>query len=335
MVYMCSEPCLSLLYEGALYQVLTGPPFPLPVRRSVVGVDHRGEIREFLTTRRAKITPQQAGLPSYGGHRRVAGLRREEVSLLAGVSVDYYTRMERGNLAGVSEAVLDALARALRLDDAERTHLFDLAHTANTNSSSSTRRRNAAVQRVRPGIVRLLDAITTAPAWVRNDRLDVLAANPLGYALYSELFTDPVRPANNARFTFLNPCAHDFYDNCNGIANDVVAVLRSEAGRNPYDRNLTDLIGELSTRSEEFRLRWANHDVRFHRTGAKTLHHPIVGRLDLTYEALEFPGDPGLTLLAYTAEPGSTTRDALDLLAIWAVTNNVVSTGGAEKAEPL
>jgi transcriptional regulator with XRE-family HTH domain len=282
-------------------------------------MDHRGEIREFLTTRRAKITPQQAGLSSYGGHRRVAGLRREEVSLLAGVSVDYYTRMERGNLAGVSEAVLDALARALQLDDAERTHLFDLARTANT--SPSTRRRNAAVQRVRPGILRLLDAITTAPAWVRNDRLDVLAANPLGYALYSELFTDPVRPANNARFTFLNPRAREFYDNWNGIANDVVAVLRSEAGRNPYDRNLTDLIGELSTRSEEFRLRWAAHDVRFHRTGTKTLHHPIVGRLDLTYEALEFPGDPGLTLLAYTAEPDSTTQDALDLLAIWATTN--------------
>ena len=167
----------------------------------------------------------------------------------------------------------------------------------------------------------MLDSITATPAWVRNDRLDFLAGNPLGYALYSELFTDPVRPANNARFTFLNPRARDFYDNWNGIANDIVAVLRSEAGRNPYDRALTDLIGELSTRSDEFRVRWAAHDVRFHRTGAKTLHHPIVGRLDLAYEALELPGDPGLTLLAYTAEPGSTTHDALNLLASWAATH--------------
>jgi transcriptional regulator with XRE-family HTH domain len=298
-----------------------------------VAVDHRAEIREFLTTRRAKITPQQAGLPVYGGHRRVAGLRREEVSLLAGVSVDYYTRLERGNLTGASEAVLDAVARALQLDEAERSHLFDLARTA--NASPTAGRRGAGVQRVRPGILRLLDSITAAPAWVRNDRLDFLAGNPLGYALYSELFTDPVRPANNARFTFLNPRAHDFYDNWNGIANDIVAVLRSEAGRNPYDRALTDLIGELSTRSEEFRVRWANHDVRFHRTGAKTLHHPIVGRLDLAYEALEFPGDPGITLLAYTAEPGSTTHDALNLLASWAATNHATSTGAPEKAEPL
>jgi hypothetical protein len=162
--------------------------------------------------------------------------------------------------------------------------------------------------------------MTGAPAWVRNDRLDFLAANRLGFALYSGLFTDPVRPANNARFTFLNPRARDFYDNWNDIADDIVAVLRNEACRNPYDRSLTELIGELSTRSEEFRVRWAAHDVRFHRTGAKTLHHPVVGTLELTYEAHELAGDPGLTLLAYTAEPGSPTQDALDLLASWAAT---------------
>lgn len=281
-------------------------------------MDHRNEIREFLTSRRAKLTPAQAGLPSYGTTRRVAGLRREEVALLAGVSVDYYTRLERGNLNGASEGVLDALARALQLDEAERAHLFDLARTA--NESPNARRRNAGTQRVRPGIQRLLDAMTDAPAWVRNDRLDFLAANRLGFALYSELFTDPVRPANNARFTFLNPRARDFYADWTGIANDIVAVLRAEAGRNPYDPNLTELIGELSTRSEEFRVRWATHDVRFHRTGRKTLHHPVVGSMDLTYEALELPGDPGLTLLAYTAEPGSPTQDALRLLATWAAT---------------
>jgi len=287
-------------------------------------MDHRDEIRSFLTSRRAKLSPQQAGLPAAGNHRRVAGLRREEVALLAGVGVDYYTRLERGNLAGASEGVLDALARALQLDEAERAHLFHLARSA--NDAPGARRRNAGAQRVRPGIQRLLDAMTGAPAWVRNDRLDFLAANRLGFALYSELFTDPGRPANNARFTFLNPRARDFYDDWTGIANDVVAVLRAEAGRNPYDRSLTELIGELSTRSDEFRVRWATHDVRFHRTGAKTLHHPVVGALDLTYEALELPGDPGLTLLAYTADAGSATHDALQLLASWAATEHASRT---------
>jgi transcriptional regulator with XRE-family HTH domain len=281
-------------------------------------MDHRDEIRAFLTSRRAKLSPQQAGLPPAGARRRVAGLRREEVALLAGVGVDYYTRLERGNLAGASEGVLDALARALQLDDAERSHLFHLARTA--NDTPTARRRNAGTQRVRPGIQRVLDAMTTAPAWVRNDRLDFLAANRLGFALYSELFTDPVRPANNARFTFLNPRARDFYDDWTRIASDIVAVLRAEAGRNPYDPSLTDLIGELSTRSEEFRVRWATHDVHTHRTGAKTLHHPVVGALDLTYEAMELPGDPGLTMLVYTAEAGSATQDALQLLASWAAT---------------
>jgi transcriptional regulator with XRE-family HTH domain len=276
----------------------------------------KNDIREFLTSRRARITPQQAGLPLFGGKRRVSGLRREEVALLAGISVEYYTRLERGNLQGASEEVLDALARALQLDEAERAHLFDLARAAN---AAPTTRRRAAPQRIRPGVQRLLDAMTGAPAWVRNGRLDLLAANRLGYALYSEMFTSPVRPVNSARFLFLDPRSVDFYVDWDNVASDVVAVLRAEAGRNPYDRGLTDLIGELSTRSETFRTRWAAHNVQFHRTGSKRLRHPVVGNLDLTYEALELPGED-LTLVAYTAEPGSPTHDGLKLLASWAAT---------------
>jgi len=279
-------------------------------------VDNRNEIRQFLTSRRARITPEQAGLPVYGANRRVAGLRREEVALLAGVSVDYYTRLERGNLGGVSEAVLDALAQALQLDEAERGHLFDLARAANT--SAPTRRRPAQ-RRVRPGVQRILDAMD-APADVRNGRRDILAANRLGYALYSELFIDPVRPANVARFVFLSPRAWDFFPDWEGTANDLVANLRTEAGRNPHDRGLQDLVGELSTRSQEFRTRWAAHNVRQHQTGRKRLHHPVVGDLELTYEVLTLPADPGLSLVVYGAEPRSASQDGLRLLASWAAT---------------
>ena len=283
----------------------------------MVNVDNRSEAREFLASRRARLTPQEVGLPAFGGNRRVAGLRREEVALLAGVSVEYYTRLERGNLRGVSERVLDALAGALQLDEAERAHLFDLARTA--NATARTRRRPSP-QRVRPGVQRVLDAMTEAPAWVRNGRSDMLAANRLGRALYAPVFDSPVRPANTARFVFLDPRSTEFYRDWERIAHEMVGVLRAEAGRDPYDRGLTELVGELSTRSEAFRTRWAAHEVRFHRTGSKRLHHPVVGDLDLTYEAMEFPSDPGLTLLVYTAEPGSPTEDALALLASWAAT---------------
>jgi transcriptional regulator with XRE-family HTH domain len=282
-----------------------------------VVVDNRNEIRQFLASRRARITPEQAGLPIYGGNRRVAGLRREEVALLAGVSVDYYTRLERGNVHGVSEGVLDALARALQLDDAERGHLFDLARAANTMAPSP--RRRSAPQRVRPGVHRILDAMD-APADLRNGRRDILAANRLGYALYSEMFIDPVRPANVARFVFLSPRAREFFKDWEGSANDIVANLRTEAGRNPHDRGLQDLVGELSTRSQEFRTRWAAHNVRQHQTGRKQLHHPVVGDLELTYEVLALPADPGLSLVVYGAEPGSASQDGLKLLASWAAT---------------
>jgi transcriptional regulator with XRE-family HTH domain len=280
-------------------------------------VDSRNEVREFLVSRRAKITPDQAGLPAYGGNRRVPGLRREEVALLAGVSIDYYTRLERGNLSGVSESVLDALAHALQLDEAERSHLFDLAHAA---SATARGRRRPAQQRVRPTVQRLLDAITDAPAYVRNGRRDILGANRLGYALYSEMFADPARPVNVVRFVFLNPRARIFFLDWNGAANDIVAILRTEAGRNPYDQGLSDLVGELSMRSDAFRTRWAAHNVRFHRTGLKDLHHPVVGDLRLSFEAMDIPADPGLSLVVYGAEPGSPSADALNLLASWAAT---------------
>lgn len=285
------------------------------------------EIRDFLKSRRARITPQQAGLPAYGAKRRVPGLRREEVALLAGISVEYYTRLERGNARGVSESVLEGLARALQLDEAERAHLFDLVRAANTNRAPA---RRPAQQRVRVSIQRLIDSLTI-PAFVQNGRLDVLHGNRLGRALFPDLFRDAARPTNGARNVFLNPRSPDFYKEWDTIANDVVALLRAQAGRDPYDRGLTDLIGELSTRSEDFRVRWARHDVRLHRSGTKHFHHPVVGDLTLTYEALEPPGDPGLTIFVYIAEPNSPSQEALDLLASWTATSPDLSEAASEQ----
>jgi transcriptional regulator with XRE-family HTH domain len=277
-------------------------------------VDAANELSQFLTSRRAKVTPEQAGLPSYG-QRRVPGLRREEVASLAGVSVEYYKRLERGNSTGVSEAVLEALARALQLDDAERAHLHALARAANPVAP----KRRRATQRVRPVVQRIVDAMT-APAIVRNSRVDYLSANALGRALYAPVFVSREQPANSARFTFLDPAAHDFYADWERTAQDLVAHLRSEAGRNPYDRELSHLVGELSTRSPEFRTWWAAHNVRYHQTGVKRLHHPVVGDLELSYEVMELSADSGLTISVYSAEPGSRSQEALDLLASWTAT---------------
>jgi transcriptional regulator with XRE-family HTH domain len=279
-------------------------------------VDTRTEIREFLTSRRARITPDQVGLPVYGG-RRVPGLRREEVAVLAGVSVPYYTRLERGDMSGVSEGVLEALARALQLDEAERAHLFDLARATQPTTS---RRRGPTKQRVRPAVQQILDAITGAAAFVRNDRLDILGGNALGFALYSEMFFGPVRPVNTARFVFLDPRAQAFYIDWERAATDVVAVLRSAAGRDPYDRGLSDLVGELSTQSEAFRTRWATHNVRFHLNGVKHFHHPVVGEISLNFERMDLAADPGLTIFTYTAEPGSRAEETLQLLGSWKAT---------------
>jgi transcriptional regulator with XRE-family HTH domain len=281
--------------------------------------DLRRQIREFLSTRRARISPEQAGLPAYGDRRRVSGLRREEVALLAGISSEYYTRLERGNATGVSDSVIDAIAQALHLDDAERTHLLDLLRTAGTTRPP---RRRPARPRVRPTVQRVLDSMVGTPGFVLNGRLDLLAANQLGRALFSPVYADPVRPPNNARFLFLDPQATEFFGDWDKVANDTVALLRAEAGRDPYDRGLSDLIGELSTRSEEFRVRWAAHHVRIHTTGIKRLHHPVVGDLELAFETFPLAADPGQSLLTYTAEPGSPSQDALHLLASWAATTD-------------
>ena len=282
-------------------------------------MDNGNEMRDFLVSRRARITPEQAGLPVYGGNRRVAGLRREEVALLAGVSVDYYTRLERGRAAGASDSVLEGIARALHLDEAERAHLFDLARAAAGPGAPRVPRRPVA-QQVRPNVRRILDSMTMTPAYVRNARLDILTANQLGAALFAPVLSSAAQPANNARFMFLDPAARDFYSDWERQAQDVVAMLRTEAGRNPHDKDLSNLIGELSTRSENFRIWWAAHNVRFHRTGIKRFRHPVVGDLTLTYEALDLAADSGLRISAYTAEPGTPSDDALKVLASWAAT---------------
>jgi transcriptional regulator with XRE-family HTH domain len=276
----------------------------------------RAEVRDFLTTRRERITPEQAGLPFYGGTRRVKGLRREEVSMLAGVSVDYYTRLERGNLSGVSEEVLDALASALQLDEAERAHLFDLARSSNAGGAARTRTsRTATRQVVRPGVQRILDTIST-PAHVRNGRFDLLATNKMGRALLS-LPDESAAPFNFARYVFLDPAARDLYIDWDTVARDCVAALRIEAGRNPYDKRLTDLVGELSTRDDDFRTWWASHNVKLHLSTTKRFRHPVAGEFELTGEALELPADPGLTLVTYTYEPASPAEEALAFLASW------------------
>jgi transcriptional regulator with XRE-family HTH domain len=275
-------------------------------------VNPKDEIRDFLATRRARLTPEQSGLPVYGANRRVTGLRREEVALLAGISVEYYTRLERGTVGAVSDSVLDGVAHALQLDEAERDHLFRLFRTASTRRPT---RRTAANRRVRPTVRRMLD-LMPMPAYLRNGRFDILAANALGRALYSPLYEESETP-NSARFVFLSPAARDFFVDFDKIQDDCVAFLRAEAGHDPYDKELIELIGELSTRSEPFRQRWAAHDVRYHRTGTKRLHHPLVGELTLDFEAFELPGDEGQRLNVYTAPPDSPSAEGLALLASW------------------
>jgi hypothetical protein len=279
-------------------------------------MDNQSEVREFLASRRARITPEKAGLPDYGGARRVPGLRRGEVAELAAVSIEYYTRLERGNLAGVSEGVLDGVSRALQLDDAERAHLFDLARAA--GSGGRPRRQSPTKQEIRPGVQLALNAITTAPAFVGNGRLDILAANQLGYALYADMCVSPVRPANHARFIFFDDAARAFYPDWGRAADDTVAILHTSAGRDPYDRALSDLVGELSTRSLEFRNRWATHNVRQHFTGAKHFHHSVVGELHLLFESMQLLGDSGLSMYIYSAEPGSPSDAAIRQLTNWA-----------------
>jgi hypothetical protein len=275
-------------------------------------MDNSKDVREFLTSRRSRITPAQAGIPAYGGTRRVPGLKREEVAMLAGVSTEYYARLERGNLRGVSESVLEALARTLQLDEAERAHLLDLARAA-APSQAGTRRSQA---KVRPSVEQILAGMTGTPAYVRNSRMDILAANSLCFALYADILSPAVLPLNLARFMFLDPRSQEFFLEWDAVADDLAAALRAETGRSPHDRALNALIGDLTTGSTEFATRWARHNVRFHRTARKTLHNPLVGDIELTGDSLELPGD-GLTLIAYTAEPGSHAQEQLNFLTIW------------------
>lgn len=280
-------------------------------------MDIKQEVREFLVSRRARITPDKAGLPTWGERRRVKGLRREEVAMLAGVSVEYYVRLERGNLGGVSEAVLDAVANALQLDEAERAHLYDLARTASTSPTRAARASRS--HHLRPQVQWLLDSMSGSAAYVRNACTDLLAANTLGRALYAPVFEMAGRP-NVARFVFLDPRAQEFFAQWGKVAGEAAALLRTMAGENPYDQGLTNLVGELSTRSDLFRTLWAEHNVRQHRTGSKLFHHPVVGDLSLSYESMALTADPGLRLNAYVAEPGSPSAEALALLASWATT---------------
>ncbi|MCM3662115.1 helix-turn-helix transcriptional regulator [Georgenia satyanarayanai] len=293
-------------------------------------MDQRDEVRDFLSSRRARLSPTDVGLPAGTGRRRVAGLRRDEVAVLAGVSSEYYARLERGNLAGASDAVLDAIAAALRLDEAEQLHLRNLAHAAN----QSTRRRRTPAPRpaVHASMQRVLDAMTTVPAYVRDSRMDVVAGNAMARELLSPVYRfarHTGTPPNSARYAFLDASARDYYPDWAQVTHDCVAALHGAAGHNPYDKPLSDLVGELSTRSETFRTLWATHDVRLHRTGLKRLRHPEVGVLALEYDVMELVQHPGLVLIAYSAAPGTPAADGLALLASLAATRgDAVTTPG-------
>jgi transcriptional regulator with XRE-family HTH domain len=293
-------------------------------------MDNQREVREFLTTRRARITPEQAGLAT-SGTRRVPGLRRSEVATLAGLSVEYYARLERGQIGGASAGVLDGLARALQLDETERAHLLDLARAADgIPASGRSRRRATSRASSRPSLGWTLAAITDAVAFVRDPRQNLVATNTLARAFYSPVIGDADnypgadgaqhagRAPNLARFQFLDPAARDFYPDWEMFAKMCVGIMRTEAGRDPHDRGLQDLVGELSTRSETFRRLWAAHDVRIHGAGTKRFHHPVVGEVTLAHEELAITAEPGLVLYVYTAEPGSPSAERLRLLASWA-----------------
>jgi transcriptional regulator with XRE-family HTH domain len=278
-------------------------------------MSRKDQVREFLISRRANITPQQAGIPDYGGERRVPGLRREEVARLAGVSLDYYTQLERGNIRSASESVLNAIARALQLNDVERQYLFDLARPAAATQATSV--RGSAGVSVRTSVQRVLDHLAV-PAVVVNAQQDLIASNLMGRALFAPHF-EAERP-NLARFIFLDPRASDFYVDWPLARSMTAAMLRLAAGRNPLNQELTALIGELSTLSPHFRADWAEQDVHEHRTGRKVYHHPEVGEIDVTFDVFDMPGEPGLSTYTYSVEEGSSSADKFTLLASWAAT---------------
>lgn len=287
-------------------------------------MDNRAEVREYLMSRRAKLTPELAGIPS-GPNRRVKGLRRSEVAMLAGVSVEYYSKLERGTIAGASASVLDAISEALQLNDTERAHLFDLARAADGIPTSGRSRRRGITRNpaLRPSLQWALRSITDGPAFVRNAHQDMVATNDLGRAFYSPVIGDGGRTPNLARFQFLDPASRDFYPDWDLFADMCVAIMRAEAGRDPHNKLLQDLVGELSTRSDVFRRLWGAHDVRTHGSGTKRFTHPVVGELTLAYEELAVTADPGHVLLVYSAEPGSPSAERLSLLASWAASQPI------------
>jgi transcriptional regulator with XRE-family HTH domain len=284
----------------------------------VEAVTNKDDIREFLVSRRANVTPAKAGIRDFGGERRVPGLRREEVAQLAGVSLDYYTRLERGNIRGASGSVLNAIARALQLNDVERAHLFDLARATTPTTAIQDDARRPANPAVRTSVQRVLDNLT-APAVVCNAQQDLVAANLMGRALHSQHF-EADKP-NLARFIFLDSRAREFYVDWPLACSLTAAMLRYQAGRDPLNSDLTALVGELSMRSPQFRTHWADQDVHEHRTGTKVYRHPVVGEVEVTYDVFAMPGEPGLSITTYTAEEGSATADRFALLSSWAATH--------------
>lgn len=290
-------------------------------------MDTGTEASDFLRTRRARISPEAVGLTHSATGRRVKGLRREEVATLAGVSAEYYNRMERGKLAGVSESVLYAVARALQLDESEEQHLFDLARAANAEHALTrpAPKRTPARFRASTRVQRILDGMTDLPAYARNGRTDIISMNQLGAALMPGLVPNGKEPANIARYLFLDPASQEFYGDWERVARDMVAAFRIEAGRTPFDRALTDLVGELTTRSDPFRTWWASHNVRLHTSATKTLHNPTVGEVEVTGEALTLASEPDVTIITYVTEPASVSEERMRVLASWAASNTTAA----------
>ncbi|ALV33903.1 helix-turn-helix transcriptional regulator [Streptomyces sp. CdTB01] len=290
------------------------PDDAVPEPAGVTGgaLDRRAELSEFLRTRRARLKPEDVGLPDFGRHRRVPGLRREELAQLAGVSVAYYTRLEQGNGRNVSAEVLDAIARALRLSDAEHSHLTHLAKPKQHKKKPAAR-----TQAVRGSLRQLLDTLDGVPAYVTGRYSAILAWNRMAAALFGDWGELPVQERNWARLVFLNPACRELFVEWEQKASDIVSFLRMEAGCFPDDPRLSALVGELSVKSEEFRRLWATHDVKEKGHGLKHLHHPLVGDLTLNFESFRPADDDGQALITYHAEPGSPSAEALRLLASW------------------
>lgn len=274
-------------------------------------LDRRAELSEFLRTRRARLKPEDVGLPDFGRHRRVPGLRREELAQLAGVSVAYYTRLEQGNGRNVSTEVLGSIARALRLTDAEHAHLEHLAKPKQHKKKPAAR-----TEQVRGAIRQLLDSVNV-PAYVSGRRSDILAWNRMAAAVFGDWSELPVQERNWARLVFLRPEYRELFVPWEQKATDVVSYLRMDAGCHPDDPRLSALVGELSVKSEEFRRLWATHDVKEKNFGVKQLRHPLVGELTLNFESFPLSDGTEQALITYHAEPGSPSAEALRLLASW------------------